>query len=296
MLYFQFKDYDDFKRIFGMRETNDGRKVRQNRILLDFLRSKDMRYYLGEQLYAIISMPQLKKIVLKLMGCSYTEHGWKNANLMGLSFWTEDYKTDLLQGVCEDNTSNIGFVRVTNERGQLVKIKMGRLVKSIIKYNCPTLPESTQRWIEEQLTEDWKAYINANHCGYELCVNDNFSDIYDSDCCRGDFHSCMVDDGYHTFYSECVDAKAAYLVDKADEKIIVRAIIYTRVHEEGSDKIWRLCERQYCTDEDNSLKKLLVNMLIKGGYIDGYKQIGASCHDSRNCVDNDGKFYVPTIL
>lgn len=36
------------------------------------------------------------------------------------------------------------------------------------------------------------------------------------------------------------------------------------------------------------LKRLLVNMLIRDGHIDGFKQIGAGCAESRAFVDNEG--------
>lgn len=47
-------------------------------------------------------------------------------------------------------------------------------------------------------------------------------------------------------------------------------------------------ERQYSRESNEVLKRLLVDMLIKGDYIDGYKQIGAGCSESRAFVANDG--------
>ena len=90
-----------------------------------------------------------------------------------------------------------------------------------------------------------------------LHVDSNFQKIYDSDECAGDFHSCMVDKGFHTFYENAVNASAAYL-ENEDEKIIARCIIYNEVHDQH-DKVWRLAERQYSTDCNDILKRALVD-------------------------------------
>jgi len=49
-----------------------------------------------------------------------------------------------------------------------------------------------------------------------------------------------------------------------------------------------LAERQYSKNEDDVLKRALVDALIREGHIDGYKKVGAGCGDSRAFVDNDG--------
>ena len=40
-------------------------------------------------------------------------------------------------------------------------------------------------------------------------------------------------------------------------------------------------ERQYATDESNTLKRALIDALIKGGHIDGYKKVGAGCGECK---------------
>lgn len=96
----------------------------------------------------------------------------------------------------------------------------------------------------------------------------------------------MVGRDRHSFYEESVDAKAAYLLD-IDGYVFARAIIFTDVYDQAGNK-WRLLERQYAKESNEVLKRLLVDMCIKGGYIDGYKQIGAGCSESRAFVANDG--------
>lgn len=132
-------------------------------------------------------------------------------------------------------------------------------------------------------------------------MDDNFSDIYDSDECEGDFYSCMTDKDYHYFYRDSVDTSAAYLKNEQG-KIIARCVIFNKVYEEGTNKIWSLAERQYSTNQDDMLKRALVNALIIGGYIDGYKQVGYDCHHSRSFVDiegdslEDNNFYIDCNL
>ena len=49
-----------------------------------------------------------------------------------------------------------------------------------------------------------------------------------------------------------------------------------------------LLERQYTTGEDEMLKYMLVNKLIQENRIDGYKIVGASCHEANAFVGIDG--------
>ena len=96
----------------------------------------------------------------------------------------------------------------------------------------------------------------------------------------------MVGRERHSFYESSVEAKAAYILDK-DGYVLTRAIIFTDVRDEDGNK-WRLLERQYSRESNEVLKRLLVDICIKGGYIDGYKQIGAGCSESRAFVAIDG--------
>ena len=89
----------------------------------------------------------------------------------------------------------------------------------------------------------------------------------------------MVDRKLHYFYTNSVDASAAYLINE-EGKVTARCVIYNRVTDQNG-KIWRLAERQYATDENNTLKRALIDALIKGGHIDGYKKVGAGCGDAR---------------
>lgn len=88
-------------------------------------------------------------------------------------------------------------------------------------------------------------------------------------------------------YKDAVKAHAAWLTD-ADGKMFARCVIWDEVHDETTGEILRLAERQYSDGVNDVYKKMLVNELVKRDLIDGYKQIGASCHDNRAYVLNDG--------
>ena len=83
-----------------------------------------------------------------------------------------------------------------------------------------------------------------------------------------------------------MNAKAAYITDEHDY-IVARAILFTDVTDQHGKK-WRLLERQYASNKDDTLKRLLIDKLIHGEYIDGYKVIGASCSDADAFVDISG--------
>ena len=68
---------------------------------------------------------------------------------------------------------------------------------------------------------------------------------------------------------------------------MARAILFTNVTDQYGRK-WRLLERQYSKESNEVLKRLLIDLCIKEGHIDGYKQVGAGCSESRAFVANDG--------
>lgn len=97
----------------------------------------------------------------------------------------------------------------------------------------------------------------------------------------------MTNKDQYTFYVDAIDASAACLKD-SDGYIVARCIIYNKVIVDSTGEVLRLAERQYSSGEDNVLKQVLVDRLIEGGFIDGYKRVGASCHDAMDFVRNNG--------
>lgn len=294
MLIFNISGYDDFKYLFGLETHGNGVKSRRNKILLQHIKTPALIRYCREHndfsLLHIRNMADLKRLVL----AAIQESGKQDTRLsnkvklIGKTYWSAQYRTDHMEGLCEDFDKKA--VRYVNAKTEHVyKMKAGKFFTSIIKETeiGQILSEQVINWLSEEFTQDWQTYTFGQTPNVELHVDDNFELIYDGNACR-DFNgcSCMVGRDRHQFYEDAVDAQAAYLLD-CDGYVLARAIIFADVTDQNGNK-WRLLERQYAKESNEVLKRLLVDLCIKGGYIDGYKQIGAGCSESRAFVANDG--------
>lgn len=322
MLYYNFKNYEEFKQLFGIIEHGNGTKSRNNRILLAMFKSKgfirnflinkeeyghDYNFNSRLQMYwrwthctirpynicwdCVTSMQALKSVCHDLIeDITGEQYPGCYQSINGLHFYSNKYKIDDFGGLCEDgDTRAVRYLNAERD-GRAFKMKAGKFLRNIIE-DCPKLdsllPEQVKIWICEEFAEQWKAYASSKiKINYKLHVDDDFESIYSASCCKGDFQSCMTDNGYYKFYESAIKAKAAYLTDE-DGYIVARCVIYTEVHTEDG-KTLRLAERQYSTEGSNTLKLQLVLALINAGEIDGYKRVGASCHDARNFVLNNG--------
>lgn len=235
-------------------------------------------------------MAELKQLVLGYI----RETGKADPNLpnkvilIGNTYWSNQYRTDHMNGLCEDfDKKAVRYVNTKTER--VYKMKAGKFFTSIIKETeiGQILSEPVVNWLSEEFTQDWQTYTFGQTPDVELHIDDNFEKIYSDHWCRA-FNGCsyMVGRDRHSFYEDAVDAKAAYLTDP-EGYVLARAILFTNVKDENGNK-WRLLERQYAKESNEVLKRLLVDLCIKGGHIDGYKQIGAGCSESRAFVANDG--------
>lgn len=287
---FAFNSVEEFNAIFGFREVN-GEKVRKNKIVLGFLRDYNVHKYLRDRwpsearrLFRVCNVDDLyNRLTLDIAN---TTPGSSSFALLDRWYRSSAYALDEYLGICEDGDYRaIRYVNTSN--GRIFKMKAGRFFKQIILSTelGKMLPESTILYLCEEFSRRWETYSMDKVSSRTLVVDDNFASIYDSRKCAGAFGSCMMDDDLYPFYNNAVKAKAASLRDE-NGTIVARCVIFTEVHEDGTDKIWRLGERQYACNELD--KRLLVNALIRGGYIDGYKTVGASCHEGRNFVDNEG--------
>lgn len=284
MLYFNFKNYEEFKEMFGTRIANNGKKVRSNHILLSFLKHefKCKRFQTIEFVNDIADM--YRYVLTKL-----SMHQYAIPLVNGVHVYSKDYDIDSRRGVCEDlDIRCIRYVRKDN--GSVYKMKAGKFMRNVLE-SCGLTEmfcEQTIIYVCEKFSEDWQAYIQSTYGEQlELHVDERFDKIYDSNECVGDFKSCMKDKDQYMFYENSVYAYAAYLTNSED-MIVARCVIFTKVHEVGSDKVYRLAERQYSKNQDNILKQVLIDKLIKADEIDGYKEVGVDCHSSRNFVLNDG--------
>ena len=323
MIYIKsFKNYEEFKVLFGVVEHGNGVKSRKNKILLACLKDRKLlhwwlsfkdscdrthREYLYENWDHLraTSMDDLKHFAMKMMNhFVYNDVCGMNVpyyciefNDLPYKFYSSSMRLDSFNGICADGDTKA--VRYENvEREKVFKMKAGKFITKCIEECSITrdyMPEQLKRWIGEEFAREWQVFAEQRSTNmYTLHVDDNFEAIYDSSCCDGNFGSCMTDKDQHTFYRDAIEAKAAYITN-GDGWIVARCIVYTDVIDEDGNH-YRLAERQYSTGQDNVLKQILVDKLIKAGEIDGYKRVGVDCHDNKNFVRNDGSSMRDLVL
>lgn len=296
MLFYKFKNYEEFKELFGIQEHASGEKSRKNKILLAFIKDRERLHEAVQTrdffLLHITDMRVLKKAIWDEMEKRNTggEYMPYRVELINRVLNSSKYETDECRGVCSDG--DIRSVRYINHNNndRIYKMKAGKFLRNLIQENDfgKTLPEAVVTFLMEEFTQEWQVYSQRTLPENTLYVDDDFHRIYNSAYyASGDFHSCMTDKDLESFYSNAVEAQAAYLENEEGE-IVARCVIFIDVHEEGSDKIWRLAERQYAVDGSDIIKRALIDALIREGYIDGYKVVGAGCGESRAFVDIHG--------
>lgn len=299
-----FSNAEEFNEIFGKTTHGNGVVSRKNKILLAFYKSKKVWQYCRENdefeyWLSIKDMATLRRCVLARISqegwqSATNDYHWRLCRCGSRDFYSTKYQVDN-EGICLDGTSaELGFIRYINlERNKPYKMAAGKFFNHLLTstyFGGKVLPQQVVVWLCEQLVDEWKAFV-ADRCPeYELHIGTNewdFRKIYDDDYYDDeDFGSCMVNEGFHTFYSDAVTSRAAWLED-ADGNVRARCVIYDKVHDEDG-KIWRLAERQYSAGCSDLLKRQLVNALIAAGEIDGYKLVGADCGSARSFVDNEG--------
>lgn len=293
MLSYPFKNYEEFKELFGITEHGNGVKSRKNRILLSYLKQpgllKKVRESGDDSLINICSMAELRQVMLDHI----QQSGKDDASLpyemqiKNYSFWSDKYRTDGKRGITLDgDTRAIRYINMGSNRD--FKMKCGKMFNHLINATefGRALPVQIITFLCEELTMEWCSH-NALFNGIELHIDEDFEKIYDSDYCKGDFHSCMVDKGHDAFYYDHVKGcKAAYLQNE-EGMIIARAIIFTAYDDNG--KSYQVCERQYSTDCDDVLKRMLVDRLIMEEKITLFKKIGAGCSEATAFVGINGE-------
>ncbi len=290
MLYYDFMDYEDFKERFGIIHHGNGTKNRKNKILLAYIKNKQLlhnaRVNNNYTLLHISNMSELKQVMKKKIQDSGINKKYP-VRLINDIFMSDFYQTDENQGLCEDGDfKSVRYINMTNKKA--FKMKAGKLLRAIILETefGQTLPEQVLGYLCEEFTQDWQTYSMGTLPKNQLVVSDEFQKIYASECCKGDFHSCMVNRDLHHFYHDAVDASAAYLTDE-DGMILARCVIFNTVYDQKGT-VYRLAERQYSTDCNDVLKRALIDALIREDKIDGYKKVGAGCGDSTEFVDIKG--------
>lgn len=243
MLYYKFKNYEEFKDMFGIVKHGNGACSRKNKILLAYIKNKRLLHEAiktkNYTLLHISSMAELKKTITRIIiisGHSDTSLHYV-LELDGDFFYSRNFETDDLKGLCEDgDTKSIRYINHENG-GKAFKMKAGKLYRSLIletEFRKP-LPEQVVTYLCEEFSADWQTYTTGRLLKNKLCVDKNFEKIYSSTCCVGNFHFCMVDRELHYFYADSVDASAAYLTNE-EEKVTARYVIYNKVTNQG--EIW----------------------------------------------------------
>lgn len=291
-----FNNYEEFKNIFGIVEHGNGNKSRRNKILLSHYKNKELRKFCREignwYPLTISNMNDLKQWMFAVLSSAKTLR--YNLDILGHIFKSNEYYLDDFKGVCEDgDVLCIRYIRAEDER--IFKMKIGKFVKKIIDEfpRKEIMSDSSRTWLLEQISEEWIAEMQSRNDRYELrtggCVED-FEYIYSSTDQNTEysFGSCMTNNGQYEFYSNAVNATAAWLIDKQTGYKVARCVIFNDVFDENG-KHYRLAERQYSENESNDLKRVLVSKLIAAKIIDGYKQVGVDCHNNRAYVSNSGE-------
>ena len=275
------KNYEEFKELF-VRE--DGK--RKNRIILDMWEDRDFRRFVDTNpayrgIYRVKTMADLFALCDHLIAC--TTNGEYRHGILGNYYYSSLYRQDS-GGICFDGDYR-AYRYWNKERDAIFKMRIGKMYRHFIDTSefGKNLPESVKLYLCEEISAKWQAHCRGLHSAYELHVDDDFAKIYDSEECIGDFNSCMTDDENYHFYENAVEAKAAYLTNK-EGYIVARCVIFTKAIDKDG-KVWRLAERQYSSDGDELFKRMLIHALIQGGHIDGYKKVGAGCHDPRLWMD-----------
>lgn len=290
MLYYNFKDYEGFKELFGVVRHDNGTKSRRNKILLSFIKQRKLiAAKMRDRRNDLLNITSLDDVKNLIWNNLRLENEGERLILMDKRVHSTEFHTDKLNGLCFDGDyRSIRYVR--NDNGRVFKMRAGKLMRKILLQEewSNLLPEQIVIWFCEEFAREWESYAASNSPDYTLSVGQDFHKIYSSSYLKGDFGSCMVDDGFEEFYNENVDASAAFLTD-ADDMVVARCVIFNKVHDEEYGKTYRLAERQYSSGGSEVLKQVLVNKLIEAGAIDGYKRVGADCHSPEAFLLNDGK-------
>ena len=299
---YYFKDYEGFNQVFGRRKVGekDGVPVYQRNNNIFFLAYKHALKN-GSTDEFTNTFWSVNMALLYSRSFEFLRECPGNfLHINDRCLKSEEYRLDHTNGLCLDGDFN--SVRYLKD-GKVYKMKAGKLIRKIAIENdfLNKFCEAHLNYVCETFATEWKSYAQSQLQDIKLVVDDDFEYIYSS-CNHFDgmsFDSCMVDDDYYSFYSDAVTAKAARLMHP-NGSMLARCILYTDVYNANGDK-YRLAERQYSANGNEVYKQMLVDMLIQGKYIDGYKKVGAGCHDSTAFIKNDEEplseeLYIPCNL
>lgn len=312
MLQFKIDGYNGFKEVFGTKKSERG--CISNRILLSFWKHR-FKVDGDARASAITNLAELyntvvgqlsdhttgKPYLLKSRWQEYLDSSHEcyrrteevrkynpranfRINIDGkvFNFFIKEYDP------CGENPYNYahpGMIHVYNKTNrQEMYVKAGRFLKQVMEDNEVNLDEPTKLYVQEEFQRKIDACTKFDETRYKVVVDKNFSKIYTAENLDGNFHSCMNNKNAYGYYTDCVDASAAYVVDSETGKIKARCVIYNKVYT-ADGKVHRYADRTYYTDE--AFGHYLIGYLIKNDIIDLHKKVGAGCHDTHMILDNE---------
>jgi hypothetical protein len=297
MLYFQIKDYTEFKDIFGTCKSPRG--TIQNKILLAFWKSRFQRNP-EEDASSCRSMADMYAIVMDQLthAPQYSpKHDISKLSVVRFElnntvyqFLSQKYSSHFNQTeVFAKGASDIKCCTVIDTKTKKIcAIKPSKIILDSFASVGAVLPQSVMTYCAEVFQSAWEANRSATLEKYELVVNKDFKSIYSSEACLPNFGSCMTDRGHTSFFLNSVDALAASLVDKESGKIAARCIVWNNVKCDRTNRVYTYADRQYATNGDPKLKAILIDRLYEGGYINIHKAVNAGCRDALYICDRTG--------
>ena len=187
MLYYNFKNYEEFNALFGIVKHGNNSESRKNKILLAYLKDKNLLHQavVGNDysFLHISSMAELEQRMQNeiLISGNEDESIPYELHLMGKTYYSIIYETDGNDGLCEDGDSKC--VRYHNHRtGKIFKMKAGKLYRHLILETefGKTLPEQVITYLCEEFAAKWQAFTMGRLPKNKLYVNQEFERIYSS--------------------------------------------------------------------------------------------------------------------
>lgn len=296
MLYFQIKDYTEFKDIFGTCKSPRG--TIQNKILLAFWKGRFQRNP-EEKASACKSMADMYAIVMDQLthARKYTQKDFSDKGVVKFvikdkvySFVSSKYSSHFNDDdLTAKGATDVKCCTVVDRKtGKLCSIKPSKIILESFTAVGAVLPQSVMTYCAEIFQSAWEAERNAGLEKYRLVVNKDFKAIYSSEACLPNFGSCMTDRGHTDFFVNSVDALAASLIEVKSGKIAARCIVWNNVKCDKTNRTYTYADRQYATNGDPKLKAILIDRLYEEGIINIHKAVNASCRDALYICDRTG--------
>ena len=128
MLYYNFKNYDEFKNLFGIIKHGNNTQSRKNKILLAYLKDKSLLHQaVTNNDYMLLHISDMTELEYR-MEKEIIRSGIEDASLpyglrlMDRIYHSSTYETDEYLGLCEDG--DVKAVRYCNHKtGRIFKMK-----------------------------------------------------------------------------------------------------------------------------------------------------------------------------